>query len=130
MELARPITVVLADDTEDMRDLVKLVLEIDGRFDVVAEAGDGRAAVEAAQRHQPDAVVLDLAMPVMSGDRALPLIRAVSPATVVVVYTAYSTAERSEELVATGAAAVVAKTARPADLADLVARLVADARRD
>lgn len=130
MELARPITVVLADDTEDMRDLVKLVLEIDGRFDVVAEAGDGRAAVEAAERHRPDALVLDLGMPVMSGDRALPLIRAVSPGTVVVVYTAYSTAERNDELVAAGAAAVVAKTARPADLADLVTRLVADARRD
>jgi DNA-binding NarL/FixJ family response regulator len=130
VELARPITVVLADDTEDMRDLVKLVLEIDGRFDVVAEVGDGRSAVEAAERHRPDALVLDLGMPVMSGDRALPLIRAVSPGTVVVVYTAYSTADRNDELLATGAAAVVAKTARPADLADLVARLVADARRD
>lgn len=83
--LARRITVVVADDTADIRDLVNISLDVDGRFDVVGEAADGRAAIEECQRLQPDAIVLDLDMPVLSGERALPLIRDMAPMTAVVV---------------------------------------------
>lgn len=125
MQAAERITVVVADDTEDIRDLVTLSLDIDGRFTIVEQVGDGRAAVDACLRHQPDAIVLDLAMPHLSGQRAMPLIAAGSPATAIVVYSAYFTADEVTALMGAGADAVVSKTARPVELADTVAAAVA-----
>ena len=114
------VTVVVADDTDDVRMLVRFTLEFDGRFDVVGEACDGREAVDLCSSMQPDALILDLHMPVLDGARALPLVQAVSPGTAVVVYTAFSTPEVAAELHTAGAAAVVTKTAKPSDLADVV----------
>lgn len=125
MEATRRISVVIADDTEDMRVLVSTALELDGRFEVVDEVNDGQAAVEACARLRPDAIVLDISMPVMSGDRALPLIVSAAPDTAVIVYSAYWSADTERDLYAAGAAAVVSKIVRPIDLADLVADAVA-----
>jgi DNA-binding NarL/FixJ family response regulator len=125
MKASGRISVVVADDTEDIRDLVELSLDIDGRFTIVDEVADGRAAVDACRRRQPDAIVLDLAMPVMSGNRAVPLIADVSPRTAIVVYSAQYTPDDVAALMAAGARAVVSKNARPAQLADMVATAVA-----
>jgi chemotaxis response regulator CheB len=57
----------LADDMPDIRTLLRSTLQLDGRFDVVGEAGDGAAAIEVVSDVQPDAVVLDLAMPALGG---------------------------------------------------------------
>ena len=76
-----PIRVVLVDDTEEIRRLLRTTLEIDGRFDVIDEAADGVAAVRIAGEKQPDAVILDLAMPVMDGLQSIPAIRKEAPAT-------------------------------------------------
>jgi DNA-binding NarL/FixJ family response regulator len=122
------VTVVVADDTDDVRMLVRFSLELDGRFDVVGEAADGREAVDLCATTHPDAIILDLQMPVLDGARALPLIRDVSPQTVVVMFTAFSTDEVAASLVAGGAARVVTKTSRPTDLADVVFDCVAERR--
>lgn len=68
---ARPVSVVLADDDDRFRALVRTVLENDG-YRVVAEAADAWAARRAAQEHRPDIVVLDL---VMDGSRGLSTLR-------------------------------------------------------
>lgn len=73
------IRVLVADDTDDIRRLLKIVLELDGRFEVVAEAGDGAAAVEACSAYRPEVVLLDLAMPVMDGLQALGELRRIWP---------------------------------------------------
>ena len=73
------VRVLVVDDTEDIRHLLKVVLDLDGRFDIVAEAGDGAAGVEACRAHHPDLVLLDLAMPVMDGLQALTEIRRIWP---------------------------------------------------
>jgi CheY-like chemotaxis protein len=65
------IRVLLADDADEMRYLVRLALEMDGRFDVVGEAADGVEAIELLGREQPDAMVLDMAMPRMDGLQVL-----------------------------------------------------------
>ncbi len=70
-----PWRVLIADDNEEIRDLIRYGLEIDGRFHVVGEAPNGERAIRMAADLRPDAVVLDVAMPVMSGLDALPLIR-------------------------------------------------------
>jgi DNA-binding NarL/FixJ family response regulator len=62
--------VVIADDQPLMRAGFKAVLEATGEMEVVAEAGDGAAAVEAARRHAPDVVLMDIRMPVMDGIEA------------------------------------------------------------
>ena len=82
---APTLRVLVADDVEDSRFLVRRFLERTGQFTVVAEASNGAQAVELTGRHQPDLALLDLAMPVMDGLEALPLVRQVSPRTTVVV---------------------------------------------
>ena len=62
--------VVIADDQPMMRAGFKAVLEASGDIVVVAEAGNGAEAVEAANRHAPDAVLMDIRMPVMDGIEA------------------------------------------------------------
>jgi CheY-like chemotaxis protein len=79
--------VVIADDEPDVRLLLTAQLEGEG-FDVVGESADGRATVEVCTREQPDAVVLDLMMPGMSGFDVIPRLRATHPRLGIVAYTA------------------------------------------
>ena len=81
--------VVLADDDGDMRLLLKSALHRDGRFEVVAEVGDGDAAVDATRRLTPDLLLLDLAMPGRGGLETLPLLHEASPETRVVVVSGF-----------------------------------------
>jgi predicted signal transduction protein with EAL and GGDEF domain/CheY-like chemotaxis protein len=85
---APPTRVLLVDDDARLREVVGLALQFDGSFQVVAEARDGAEAIAEAGLHQPDVVLLDLAMPGMDGRQALPRIRDVAPGTKVVVLTA------------------------------------------
>ena len=78
--------VLVADDHSLFRDGIVSLLEAAG-FEVVGQVGDGRAAVEAVDHLRPDLVLLDIAMPQMSGLEALRLIRANAPATTVVMLT-------------------------------------------
>jgi PAS domain S-box-containing protein len=108
------ITVVVADDTPDMRLVLRLALSEDSGFRVVGEAGDGRAAVEQAGEHQPDVVIVDLAMPVMDGLTAIPNIRKASPNSRVVVLSGYGADDMQDLALAAGADAYVTK-GRPTD---------------
>lgn len=83
----RPITVVVADDDAHIRDLLRLRLDLDGRFDVVAEAADGVQALDVLRAHRPDVVVLDIGMPRMTGLEVLELVRGELPETKVVLFT-------------------------------------------
>ena len=114
------IRVVLADDTPDIRRLTRMMLDLDDRFVVVGEAADGAQAVEVAAAQRPDAIVLDIAMPVMDGLDAIPLIRERSPTTKIIVLSAYPE-EASREAMARGAHGWVDKGS---DYEELVDRLV------
>jgi DNA-binding NarL/FixJ family response regulator len=78
--------VLVADDHSLFRNGIISLLEAAG-FDVVGQAGDGQAAVEAALRLRPDLVLLDITMPQLSGLEALRLIKAELPETQVVMLT-------------------------------------------
>lgn len=110
---AAAIRVLVVDDTADLRFLLRLALGSEEDIDVVGEAGDGREAVEAARRHRPDVMLLDLAMPVMDGLEALPLVRAVSPGTQVVILSGFEATSMAASASAAGAAAYVQKGAAP-----------------
>ncbi|MHB1261911.1 MAG: response regulator [Thermoplasmatota archaeon] len=79
------VRLLVVDDEPGFRLLAKLILEDRPEYQVVGEAGDGEQAIEHARRLQPDAVLLDLNMPVMGGLKALPRLRAASPASLVIV---------------------------------------------
>ncbi len=78
--------VLVADDHSLFRDGIISLLEAAG-FEVVGQAGDGQAAVEAALRLRPDLVLLDITMPQLSGLEALRLIKRELPETQVVMLT-------------------------------------------
>ena len=81
------IRVLIVDDEDDVRLLLRLQLEKEG-FEVVGGAADGDSAVALCAESRPDAVVLDLLMPKMSGFEAIPKLREVDPSVVIVAYTA------------------------------------------
>jgi PAS domain S-box-containing protein len=85
---AAAIRVLLVDDDESTRMLLRFTLEAEGTFEVIGEAGDGAEALAMVRSEQPHAVVIDLAMPVMGGLEAIPAIRQSSPSTRIVVFTA------------------------------------------
>jgi len=84
------VKVLVVDDSSDLRELISFVI---GRhpegWQVVATAAEGRQAVDEARTNQPDLVLLDIAMPVMDGMQALPLIREAAPDAVVVMLSGY-----------------------------------------
>lgn len=100
---APALRVLLADDTRDIRMLLRLRLENDGRFEVVGEAADGREAIKVANETQPDAIVLDLAMPVMDGLQALPEIRRCLPNARIIVLSGFNASEMADEALSLGA---------------------------
>ena len=97
------VRVLLVDDLPDIRLVMRLLLEADGRAEVVGEATDGAEAVRLAEELRPDAVVLDLRMPGMDGVAALPLIRNAAPGTVVVALSALPVGPMTDRAVDLGA---------------------------
>lgn len=101
--------VLLVDDASDIRLLLRRVLHRAGGFEVVGEAANGREAITLAETLQPDLVVLDLAMPVMDGLEALPLIRGCVPKAKVVVLSGFDEARTANAALNAGADAYVEK---------------------
>ena len=64
------VRVVVADDQSMVREGLRLILDLQPDLEVVAEAGDGRAALRGVADHRPDVVLMDIRMPVMDGLQA------------------------------------------------------------
>ena len=115
---ARKVRVALVDDSESIRRLVRLHLDLDGRFEIVGEAADGFAGIELVARTTPDLLIIDRHMPHLTGVEALPRIREVSPDTAVVLYTSDFDAGTYQAAIAAGALDVVLKEAPGDELVD------------
>jgi CheY-like chemotaxis protein len=109
-------SIIVVDDVDEMRLMVRIALSSGERWRVVAEAANGMEAIEAAEREQPDVVLLDLEMPWMSGAECLPQIRRVSPNTAVVIWTVEPAGPRAKSAIDLGAVAVLDKGRTPATL--------------
>ncbi|MGX1313602.1 CheY-like chemotaxis protein [Streptomyces calvus] len=105
------IGVLPADDEAMVRAGVRAVLGSSGETEVVAEAGDGREAVEPARAHRPDVALLDLRMPRLDGLAAAEEIARAVPGTAVAMLTAFS--ERSYVARALGGGATGFRRRRP-----------------
>ena len=119
---SRPaVRVVVVDDNEDMRLLLRASLEQHDDFTVVGEAGDGAAALEVATAARPDLVILDRNMPRVDGLQALPRLRAVLPEATIVMFTSHADAGLRRAAMAAGADQVHEKLGQP--IAGLVSAL-------
>ena len=101
--------VLLVEDHETVRQGLRMVLESQSDIEVVAEAANGRIAVEHAARYQPDVVVLDLSMPEMNGLAAAQAIKQCCPDTAIVALTRHDDAAFVDELLKAGASGYVLK---------------------
>jgi len=86
----KQIRILLADDHNVVRKGLRLLLESQPGFTVVGEAADGREAVEQAEKTRPDVVVLDIAMPKLSGTEAAQRIGEALPGTAIVILSMHS----------------------------------------
>ena len=80
-----PLRVLLVDDSPSVRAVVRRFLTADASIELVGEAPDGEAAVEAAARLRPDMIVMDLQMPVLDGLVAIERIMAARPVPIIVL---------------------------------------------
>jgi DNA-binding NarL/FixJ family response regulator len=106
----RRIRVVVADDTPDMRLLLRVAMERRTDVDLIAEAANGQEAIDLTTALRPDLLVLDLAMPVLDGLSALPRLAEVAPDTRVVILSAMPVERFEADALAAGAAAFVQKS--------------------
>jgi two-component system response regulator NreC len=115
-----PIKIVIADDHAVVRSGLRMLLEAEDGFEVVAEAGDVATALRYTRAHRPTILILDLNMP---GEPSLPAIgtvREVSPDTGVVVLTMQSDPSFAREALRGGALGYVLKEAADAELVEAV----------
>ena len=117
--------VLLVDDHETVRHGIRMVLEAQSDIEVVAEASNGRAAVEYSERYRPDVVVLDLSMPEMNGLAAAHAIKRCSPDTAIVAFTRHDDAAFVDELMKAGAAGYVLKQSPTTQLLNAVRAVAA-----
>jgi DNA-binding NarL/FixJ family response regulator len=87
---------------------------------IVGEAANGQEAIDLAQQHRPDVIVLDLAMPDMDGLEALPKLREVAPKAKVVVFSGFQESLFGRKALELGANAYVEKGVDPATLAHAI----------
>jgi DNA-binding NarL/FixJ family response regulator len=87
-----PIRVLLCDDAEGFRALMRVSLAEDPSIEIVGEAADGVAGVEATAELQPDVVLLDMSMPRMGGLQAIPKMRRRAPRTSIIGLSSLSAA--------------------------------------
>lgn len=120
-------TVVLVDDHPVVRSGLRMLLESTGRYEVVAEAGDGEAGVDAVLTEQPDVVVMDLDLPGIDGIEATRRIRVEAPSVAVLVL---SMLEDDGSVLAAIRAGARGYTIKGADPADVVRAIDSIARGD
>ena len=100
---ADPIRVLLCDDAEGFRALMRSSLADDPSIEIVGEAADGVAGVEATAELQPDVVLLDMSMPRMGGLQAIPKMRRRAPGTSIIGLSSLSAARMAAPSIEIGA---------------------------
>lgn len=115
-----PIRILLADDHNVIRGGLRLLLEKQPGFHVVAEAADGRQAVAQAEASRPDVAILDIAMPQLSGVEAARRINEILPDTAIVILSMHSDEGYVLRALKAGAKGYLIKDSAEGDLIEAV----------
>jgi DNA-binding NarL/FixJ family response regulator len=116
--------ILIADDHEIVRLGLRAILEARPGWKVVAEAADGKEAIEKARATQPDIVIMDYSLPLMNGVEATRQIRARLPKTEIMIFTAHDSEALVGELLQAGARAYLPKSEANQHLIGAVESLV------
>jgi DNA-binding NarL/FixJ family response regulator len=111
-----PIRVLLADDHTIVRKGVAQILSEQPDIRVVAQASDGKSAIEFYRRERPDVALLDLRMPGLEGVEVVGSLRQEFPEAVLVMLTTYDTDDDIDRALKAGAKGYLLKDVAPADL--------------
>ena len=114
--MKKPIRIVLADDHTVIRQGLRLLLERQPGFVIVAEAADGRQAVEIAESQKPDVVVLDIAMPNLNGIEAARQISSRVPSAAIAILSMHADESYLLQALKVGARAYLLKDSADTDL--------------
>jgi DNA-binding NarL/FixJ family response regulator len=101
--------ILIVDDSDITRKIIRLFLEIQIGFEVCGEAVDGLDAIEKAKKLKPDLILLDLAMPRMNGIEAASVIKGMMPQVSIVLFTMYKETVGKAIASAVGIDAVLSK---------------------
>jgi DNA-binding NarL/FixJ family response regulator len=115
-----PVNIVIVDDHAMVRSGLRLLLESEGEFNVVAEAGDVDAALRCVEAHRPGVILLDVNMPGRPSLPAIPELLAASPGAAVVVMTMQDEPAYARAALTAGASGYVLKEAAEAELLEAV----------
>ncbi|GLF96676.1 response regulator transcription factor [Streptomyces yaizuensis] len=111
-----PIRVVIADDEPLIRAGIRMILTSDREIEVVAEASNGREAIDLVRAHGADVVLLDIQMPVMDGLTAMGELRRAVPSARVVILTTFGERDNVLRALEAGGAGFLLKDTAPAEL--------------
>lgn len=103
------IRVLIADDEGHIRNIIGRIVKALGA-DVVAEAADGEHATRLFELTRPDIVILDINMPILTGDQALARMLAIAPSTIAIMMTAQDTIEAVRNCLELGARNYILKS--------------------
>jgi two-component system, NarL family, response regulator LiaR len=118
--MTEPVTVLIVDDHAVVRRGIRALLEAEGGFEVVGEAGSGGEAVLLAADLAPDVVLMDLVMPEMDGVAATRLVKQESPRSQVIVLTSYHEDEHIYPAIRAGALSYLLKSVGLEELTEAV----------
>jgi DNA-binding NarL/FixJ family response regulator len=123
--MGEPIRILLVDDQRLMREGLRILLELEPGLEIVGEAGDGQAALEAYATLRPDVVLMDVRMPGMDGVEATWRLRDRWPEARVVILTTFDDDEYVFEGLRAGAQGYLLKDVSGHDLAEAVRTVAA-----
>jgi DNA-binding NarL/FixJ family response regulator len=121
----KPLEIMVVDDEPDIRYMLRMTVGRTPGIEIVREAGNGEEAVQLVREKCPDAVLLDIGMPVMDGIEATPHIRSACAGTKIVILTAYKNEALLQRALALGADVCLEKGTPPKEIVETVARLCA-----
>jgi DNA-binding NarL/FixJ family response regulator len=120
--MAEPITVMIVDDHEMVREGAKGYLQAQPGIAVIAEAESGASAVRLAREHVPDVVLMDLVLPGMDGVEATRQVKDVSPRSQIIVLTSYHEDEYIFPALQAGAISYLLKDVKARELVAAIRR--------